>query len=113
MVAQTDFSAAFDPAGDGFVTVDHRGHRLMIHGDLDGHTAPLVSAAAARLLPAIGRRLVLDFAAVEFCGAAGVNLAVELDREQRRRGGSAVVAHASRSVRRVFRSCGAGRLLVS
>ncbi len=110
-MAQSELIMAQDPAADFFVTADIRRHVLTIVGELDARTVALARQAAAGLPSAVGRDLVIDFAGLTFCGAAGINLVVELDEVQRRRGGAAIVVHADRTVRRLFRSCGVGHLL--
>jgi anti-sigma B factor antagonist len=99
--------------GVDVVDVDGRLRVIAVTGDLDARTAPLVLEAATAHPAALGADTVLDFTAVTFCGADGLNVAVQLNQLASLRGGRLTVRGASRTVRRLFAACGLDGLLGS
>lgn len=91
---------------------DKRYALFMLHGELDGETAPqlLEHLLAAARLPAVDL-LIVDVSQVAFLGAAGANCLEAVLRAGERLGTQVVASRPSRFARQVLETAGLGALL--
>ncbi|MWA06472.1 anti-sigma factor antagonist [Actinomadura sp. LD22] len=83
---------------------------VAVAGEIDLHTADGLRAALVRAHAAGARRLVLDFAAVPFCDAAGLGALVGAHNEVCASGGEIVLAGVRPAQLRLLRITGLHRL---
>jgi anti-anti-sigma factor len=85
--------------------------RLAMSGDIDMATVDLLTTASARLLAQRPRRLVLDFARVRLCDAAGLGAVVRIHRACYLAGCELVLANVNTVVGWVLAIVGMDQLL--
>jgi anti-anti-sigma factor len=85
--------------------------RLSLSGDIDLATVDLLTTAAARLLAQHPRRLVLDFARVGLCDAAGLGAVARIHRACHLSGCELVLANVNTVVGWVLTIVGMDQLL--
>lgn len=73
-----------------------------VRGDLDALTAPALSASIGALVDTGHNNVVLDLAAVEFMGAAGLGVVAAASNQLRPTGGTIAIRSPSSSTRRLF-----------
>ncbi len=89
---------------------------LVLRGELDAATAPVLERAIAEVLDgqAVVDRLVVDLAGLGFIDSSGLNVLVATANRLRRApgiGASLVVVNASPSARRLFAIAGVDRIV--
>jgi anti-anti-sigma factor len=96
----------------GRLTVDvrHQGASAVVtpEGELDHHTADLLSDALEQALANGGSRLVVDCAGLEFCDSTGLNVLLGARLKAEAAGGGVHLAGMLPVVARVFEITGAG-----
>jgi anti-sigma B factor antagonist len=83
------------PTEDGVATI-------VVAGEVDLATAPLIGEALRELDPAEPLHVRLDLSAVSFCDAAGLNAFLAGDRLLRATGGQLTLIRPSPQVRRLL-----------
>ena len=81
---------------------EHDSARLVVIGELDLRTVPIVEAEIAALRDAGVRRIILDLSSLEFMDSAGLHLILEIDAEARQDGFSIALIAGPPAVQRVF-----------
>ncbi|MFH8255350.1 STAS domain-containing protein [Streptomyces roseolus] len=79
---------------------------LVVDGELDHHTAPLLAAALDERAFAPGGRLVLDCAALTYCDSTGVTVFVTAYQRALATGCRLALAAVNEDLARVFRIMG-------
>lgn len=92
------------------VDVEHHGESAVIapHGELDHHTADVLSAALESCVEEGDKRLVVDCSGLEFCDSTGLNVLLSARLSAEAVGGAVHLAQMSPLVARLFEITGAG-----
>ena len=85
--------------------------RLSVSGDIDMATVDVLTTASGQLLAESPRRLVLDFAGVGLCDAAGLGALARIYVACRSAGCDLVLTNVNATVRWVLRIVGMEQLL--
>lgn len=92
--------------------VRHLDYRvLMLTGEIDTHTAPMLRDQLFELIEEDPQPLVVDLTGVSFCDSAGVNIAVAARKHAARHGVTFAFVGLNGRVDRVFRITGMDRLI--
>ena len=88
------------------LSVEHRRTRgevtLLLTGEIDLATVGDLRAAAARIMSAPPRRIVLDLAGVTFCDSQGLSALISLSRDLRAAGSQLVLTRVGGFVTRLL-----------
>ncbi|MEW9555063.1 STAS domain-containing protein [Nonomuraea sp. NPDC050783] len=88
-----------------------RVHVLVVTGDLDHHTSPLLQGALDELTLAPGDGLVIDLSALPFCDSTGISILVTAHQRAQDAGARLALAGLDPDIAHVFKIMGLDRLL--
>ena len=91
-----------DRSGNAIVCTAPPFAHVLVSGELDLVTAPMLASCFREAAAAGCRSFRVDMGAVTFCDVATVRVLVQVDRSMRLTGGSLRISAASRPVRRVL-----------
>ncbi|MHA6758197.1 STAS domain-containing protein [Streptacidiphilus sp. PAMC 29251] len=84
---------------------------LALAGDLDLGGGDTLTAAAAALIEAGHRDLVLEMAQVAFCDSMGLNALLRILRQAMNAGGSLVLLSPTDPIKRLLSMCGVDQII--
>ncbi|HEV2638532.1 MAG TPA: STAS domain-containing protein [Actinocrinis sp.] len=84
---------------------------LVVAGDLDLHTVPLVREALRELALGPGRRLFLDLRGLTFCDSSGIACLIEASNQAASAGSGIALVAVPAPVQRILRMVGLTQML--
>ena len=89
------------------LTKETSGEMLTVHikGDLNVKTSPILEEELTKSVSGV-KKLVLDFAGVEYISSSGLRVLLAMEKNMRRQQGSMIIRHVNPAVKEIIQLAG-------